>query len=264
MILLKNIKAIKKYGLATIIYSLMISVLLAFPTMFNLFGSNLSDIFLLIIAQVFILLIGILHVIFVPATLPWYKTQPFSMQFLFITSVLFLAFFFTNISLSDLQKHQLPLVWYFSLFWFLIPVLLDKTIEELLQMPDKEYKLWYYPVDENIEDPSDEELENTIVISFIFKKNTQSSELTTFRAKAPVGMKVGRLFYFFINDYNSRHPEGTISYLNEKHESCGWIFKKVTNRFLGLKEVIDPDDSVYSNEIKENDLLYCNRIYRKD
>jgi hypothetical protein len=264
VLLFKKIKVLKKYGLASIIYILLISLLLAFPTLFNLFGFDVSEILLLICAQVFILIIGILHVVFVPSTLPWYKGQSFNLQLLFIISILFLAFFFTNLSLTDLQKQQLPLVWYLSLLWFLIPVLLNKTVDEYLKVPPKVFSLWYYPVDKNIDDPSDEELENPIVISFIFNKNESSSGLTTFRAKAPVGMKFGRLFYFFINDYNDRHPEGPISYLDDNHEPCGWIFKKVRNKFLGLKETIDPDGSVYGNEIRENDLLYCHRIYKNN
>jgi hypothetical protein len=264
LILFKKIQVLKKYGIVSIIYILLISLLLALPTLFNLFGLNLSDIFLLVCAQVFILIIGILHIVFVPSTLPWYKDQQFSTQTLFVLCILFLAFFFSNLSLTDLQKHELPLVWYLSLLWFLIPLLLNKTVDDLLKVPPKIFKLWYYPVDHNIEDPSDEELENPIVISFIFRKNENSNELTTFRAKAPVGMKIGRLFFFFINDYNGRHPEGTISFTNDKHEPCGWIFNKVRNKFLGLKETIDPDNSVYSNEIRENDLLYCHRIYKND
>jgi len=264
IILFKRIKALKKYGLASIIYIFLISLLLAFPTLINLFDLNVSEILLLVCAQVFILIIGILHIALVPATLPWYKDQPFNLQLLFIISILFLGFFFSILSLSDLQKHQLPLVWYLSLLWFLIPVLLNKSVDELLNVPPKAFKLWYYPVDQNIDDPSDEELENPIVISFIFNKNESSIGLTTFRAKAPIGMEVGRLFYFFINDYNGRHPEGPVSYLNDSHEPCGWIFKKVRNKLFGLKEVIDPDSSVYSNEIKENDLLYCRRIFKND
>jgi len=264
IILFKRIKVLKKYGIASIIYIFLISLLLAFPTLFNLFGFNVSNILLLLCAQVFILIIGVIHVVFVPATLPWYKDQQFNMQLLFIFCILLLAFFFCNLSLADLQKHQLPLVWYLSLMWFLIPVLLKKTVDELLKVPPKVYKLWYYPVGQNFDDPTDEELENPIVISFIFNKNESSSELTTFRAKAPVGMKVGRLFYFFINDYNGRHPEGPISFLNNEHEACGWIFEKVRNKLLGLKEAIDPDSPIYSNEIKENDLLYCHRIYKND
>ena len=113
-----------------------------------------------------------------------------------------------------------------------------KTVDELLKVPPKKYKLWYYPVDQNIEDPSDEELENPIIISFIFKKNEKSNELTTFRAKAPVGMKVGRLFYFFINDYNDRHPEGAISYLMKTMNPVAGFLKKSGINFWVLKEVL--------------------------
>jgi hypothetical protein len=264
LILLKNIKALKKYGLASLIYLLLISLLLAFPTLFNLFQFNVSYIFLLVCAQVFILIIGILHIVFVPATLPWYKDQPFSLRLVFMISIILLAYFFSNLSLTDLQDQEYPILSYLALFWFLIPSFLIETVNEFLKVPPKVYKLWYYPVGQNIDDPSDEELENPIVISFIFGKNKNSSELTTFRAKAPVGMQVGRLFYFFINDYNSRHPEGIISFIDDTNEPCGWVFKKVRNRFLGLKEAIDPDNSVYSNEIRENDLLYCYRIYKNN
>lgn len=262
LVLLKKLKVFEKYGLASLAYAILVSLLLAFPTLFNLFGSSLNEVLLLIIAQAFILGIGILHVVFASLVMPWYKDQPFSTQLFFIIGILFLAFFFSNLSLSDLQKNHLPLVWYLSLFWFLIPVLLNKTIDELLKVPPKIYKQWYYPIGLNIEDPSDEELENPVIISFIFKKNENRNELTTFRAKAPVGMEVGRLFYYFINDYNGRHPEGEISFTNDNHEPCGWVFKKIRIKFLGLKEVIDPEISVRNNRIKENDLLYCQRIYK--
>ena len=263
IILFKKIKALKSYGLISIIYILLGSLLLAFPTLFNLAGNSLSEVLLLVFTQIFILLIGILHVIFVPATLPWYKDQGLGLQLLLIFSILFLAFFFMNLSLTDLQDIRLPLIWYMSLLWFIIPVLLDKAVDELVKVPSKLYKLWYYPFDQKVNDPSDEELDNPVIISFIFKKYEHSSELTTFRAKAPVGMEIGRLFYFFINDYNERNPEGPITYLDDRNEPYGWIFKKVRNRLLGLKEVIDPDSSIYSNEIRENDLLYCRRISEK-
>jgi hypothetical protein len=264
LILIKKVEALKKYGLASIIYILLIALLLAFPTLFNLFSFNASYITVLVCAQVFILITGILHVIFGPAMLPWYKDQPFSFRLLFMVGILFLAYFFSNLSLTDLQDQDYTVLWYLALFWFLVPSLLNETVNEFMKVPSKVYKLWHYPVDQNIDDPADEELENPIVISFIFGKNINSSELTTFRAKAPVGMQVGRLFYFFINDYNSRNPEGNISFINDNNEPCGWIFKKVRNRLLGLKEVIDPDSSVYSNEIRENDLLYCYRIYKNN
>jgi hypothetical protein len=260
IILFKRIRILKKYGVVSIVYVLLISILLALPTLLNLFENTFSNMVLLIIAQVFILILGILHVRLTPATLPWYKDQTFSMQLMFVVCILFLAYFFCNMSLSFLVSPKLRIVWYLSLFWFLIPILLNQTVEELLKVPPKIFSQWYYPLGQNIEDPSDDELDNPIVISFVFRKNENSPELTTFRAKAPVGMKLGRLFYFFINDYNSRHPEGMISFLDQNREPYGWVFMKVKNKFFNLKEAIDPEMSIYANEIRENDILVCTKI----
>ena len=264
IVLFKKVQALKKYSFVSVLYVLLVALLLASPTLFNMMGLHYNEITLLISAQVFILILGIMHVVIASRALPWYRSQQFNNQLLFILVILFLGLLFSNLSLSDMQKQQLPLVWYLSLLWFLIPVLLNKTVDEVLKVPPKVFKLWFYSVDRSIEDPSDEELENPIVISFIFKKNIKSNGLTTFRAKAPVGMSLGRLFYFFINDYNARHPESTISFKKDTNEPYGWTFQKVRNNFLGLKEVIDPDSSIYSNDIRENDVLYCYRINLND
>ncbi len=264
MILFKRIKVLKKYGISSILYVLLISILLAIPSLLNLFELNIRDVLLLVVAQVFILAMGILHVSMTATTLPWYRNQPFNMQLLFIVCILFLAYFFSNLSLSFLSTPRLHIVWYLSLLWFVIPFLLNQTVEELLKVPPKIFKQWVYPLGQNIDDPSDEELENPIVISFIFRKNESSPELTTFRAKAPIGMKLGRLFYFFINDYNSRHPEGLISFLDDKREPCGWIFMKKKKSLFGGEEAMDPDDPIYINSIRENDVLRCYRIMNKE
>jgi len=264
MVLFKRIKALKKYGIISMLYVLLISMLLAIPTLLNLFELNIRDILLLVFAQIFILLLGILHVSTTKSTLPWYRDQSFSMQLLFVICILLLAYFFSNLSLSFLSGARLHIVWYLSLLWFLIPVLLNQTVEELLKVPPRVYKEWYYPLGQSIDDPSDEELENPIVISFIFRKNENSQELTTFRAKAPIGMKLGRLFYFFINDYNSRHPEGLISFLDEEREPCGWVFMKKKKSLFGGEEALDPDDPIYINSIRENDILRCYRIKKNE
>jgi hypothetical protein len=259
-ILFKRVKVLKKFGIISLIYVLLISILLATPTLFLLFDLNISDINLLLLAQFFILLIGIVHVVFNPSLITWYKDQPFKFQVLFILCILFLSYFFSDLSLSFIVSPKLRLVWFLSLLWFVVPTLLNETVNQLLLVPPKVYTQWFYPLNERIDDPSDEELANPIVISFVFRKNNQSDEVTTFRAKAPVGMTLGRLFYFFINDYNDRHPESRITFLNNEGEPHGWIFLKIKNKFLGSKDAIDPASSIYSNNIKENDVLICNRI----
>jgi len=152
------------------------------------------------------------------------------------------------------------MVWSIYLLWFLVPILLNQTINLLLEVPQKEYKKWLFPLNITIDDPSDEEMENPVVISFVFKKNNTVDTTTTFRAKAPVGMTLGKLFYFFISDYNSRNPESTVSYLNEENEPDEWMFFKQKNKLLKLKIPLDPDNSIYNNNIKENDVLICNRF----
>ncbi len=260
MILFKRIKVLKKYGIVSILYVFLISILLALPTLVNRFELNASQMLILVSVQVFILVLGILHLKMAPSTLPWYKSQPFNMQILYILCILLLAYFFSNLSFSLPNSPRSQIVWYLSLLWFVIPILLNQSAEELLKVPQKVYKQWYYPIGQNIDDPTDEELNNPIVISFIFRKNETSPELTTFRAKAPVGMKLGRLFYFFINDYNSRHPEGLISYLDSNRGPNGWTFMKVKNKFLKTTEGLDPEMSIYANNIRENDVLVCNKI----
>ena len=261
MVLYKRIQVLKKYGLASLLYVLVISILLSTPTLFLLFNFNISDIQLLVLAQIFITAIGILHVISSPVTLPWYKDQTYITQILFTICILLLGYFFSNLSMSFLVIPKLQLVWYLSLLWFVIPILLNETINLLLKVPPKEFLLWYYPLNEKIEDPSDKEFENLIVISFVFQKNEHSPELTTFRVKAPIGMKFDRLFYFFINDYNDTHPESTITFLNSNQIPYGWLFLKVKNKYLNMKEVINPKDYIYSNNIKENDVLICKRKF---
>jgi hypothetical protein len=259
-ILFKRVKVLKKYGIISLIYVLLVSILLATPTLFLLFDLNISDINLLLLAQFFILLIGIVHVAINPSLIAWYKDQPFKFQLLFLLCILILSYFFSDMSLSFIVSPKLRLVWFLSLLWFLVPTLLNETVNQLLQVPPKVYTQWFYPLNERIDDPNDEELANPIVISFVFRKNNQTDEVTTFRAKAPVGMPLGRLFYFFINDYNDRHPESRISYLNNEGEPHGWVFFKIKNKFLGLKDAVNPASSISSNNINENDVLICNRI----
>lgn len=259
-ILFKRVKVLKKYGVISLIYVLLLSILLATPTLFLLFDLNISDIGLLLLAQVFILIMGIGHVILNPSAIPWYKDQPFKFQVLFILCILFLGYFFSDLSLSYIVSPKLRLVWFLSLLWFVVPTLLNETVNQLLLVPPKVYKKWFYPLNERIDDPSDDELANPIVISFVFSKNEQAAEVTTFRAKAPVGMTLGKLFYFFINDYNDRHPESRIAFLNSEGEPHGWVFLKIKNKLFGSKDAIDPETSIYSNNIKENDVLICNRI----
>jgi len=256
----KKLKGLKRFGIAGLVYTLLTSILIAVPALFLFFDLGISEPILLILSQLYLVMLGILHVNLARNTIEWYPDQKFKMQIIFIIGFLVFGFFLTNVCFSFLKSPDLPFLWYLSLLWFLVPVILNEAINILAGIPEKQYTPWHYPIDQNIEDPSDAELDNPIVISFVFQKNILTKELATFRAKAPAGMALGRLFYFFINDYNSRHPEGPISYSNENKDPDAWVFFKVKNRLFRLKEALDQDSSISSNSIKENDVLICKRI----
>lgn len=259
LVFFKKIKGLKKYGLSSLLYVLVAALLLSSTTLL-LFMQSAGEMTALLLAQLVIVAAGVLHVLISSKILPWHPAQGFSMQLVFIICILLFGYLFFNLSFTFLVESNVEMVWYLSLLWFLVPVLLNQTVIKLLEVPPKEYKKWTYPADKNIPDPTDEEMENPVVISFEFKKNTDTGQVTTFRAKAPVGMALGRLFYFFINDYNSRHPEGTIRVTDENNRPYEWIFYKITHKIFGLKTALDPEDSIYQSNIKENDVLLCNRV----
>ncbi|MFW6245825.1 MAG: TssN family type VI secretion system protein [Tangfeifania sp.] len=260
LVLFKKVKGLKKYGWSSLFYVLVVSLLMASSGFFLYLKPSTGEIYTLLMAQVVIIGIGMLHVFLAHKLLPWYPDQVFGMQIIFIICMLLFGYFFFNLSFTFFIQSDVEIIWYLSLLWFLVPVLLNQTIIKLLEVPPKEYKKWQYPVGETIEDPTDEEMENPVVISFVFKKSKEAPETTNFRAKAPLGMSLGRLFYFFINDYNSRHPESTISYSDENNIPNQWIFFKRKNKLLNLKTALDPDEAMYNCKINENDVLLCKRL----
>jgi hypothetical protein len=260
MVMFQKVKGLKKYGLTSLFYVLLTSLILALSTFFLFLKPSASEMTTLISAQLVIIAAGTLHVITAGYLLPWYTGHKFSMQLVFIICILLFGYFFFNLSFTFFVEPAVDMVWYLSLLWFLVPALLNETALKLLNVPPKEYKMWKYPLNVRIDDPTDEEMENPVVISFVFKKHTEAPGATTFRAKAPLAMPLGRLFYFFINDYNSRHPEGPLSFTGLNNEPDEWVFFKVKSKLLKLKTALDPDGSIAKNKIRENDVLVCNRV----
>ena len=148
---------------------------------------------------------------------------------------------------------------------FLIPLLVVKLFEFATSIPVPVYQPWYFPSGK-ISDPKGEELENPLVISFEFNKGNDHEEVSNFRLKAPERMEFGKLFYFFINDYNERHPNGKIKYLEDdkKGEPCGWIFYTRPN-WYGKQKYINYNKTIQGNNIEEDDIIICKRVpYQKN
>lgn len=186
------------------------------------------------------------------------EENAFFPEFLFTIVILcigLIAFF----NVTNRFKEPFKFIYLASAFAFVIPLLVYKLYEFALLIPVPIFKQWLYPLGENIKDPSANELDNPLVISFEFQKKQYEDDITNFRVKAPESMEFGKLFYFFINDYNERHPESKIEFVDETQEPQGWIFYIKPNWWSALRH-INFLKTVSGNNIKEDNVIICQRV----
>lgn len=257
---MSRVKEIGKYKNKTLIYFFLTALCFGIAGLFGL-TSLLDDLTtFFIVLQIMVLIIGILHSVFIYKMLPWTSKNKFLWEFLFSFSIaclgalLLLLVFKFIVGLEILQYLMLSAV-----FWFFVPFLFIQAFYRYIAIPSKVFRKWYYPVGKEIADPLDSELVALLVVSFVFHKKMNDPEITTFRAKAPQKMVFGRLFYYFINDYNERHPESSIEFIDQGVQPFGWVFY-LKPRWIGIRRYIDPDQIIRDNRIKENSIIVCQRI----
>lgn len=213
-----------------------------------------------ILYQVYFLLLGLAHQYYMQRLLLW-STGPkaFYLQIVFtllLSAVCAVAF---ALIYKVVHHNGMQLLITASILLFIVPLLLFQTFREAISIPAKVVKEWFYPVGGEVEEPEDAKMKNLLVISFEFKKQTEDPHFTNFRARAPVDMEFGKLFYFFINDYNERHPSGRIHFVNGAQEPHGWIFYKKPKWSSVVTRYIDGEKTIFNNRIRENDVIICER-----
>lgn len=252
--------AFKPYLKRTFIYLLISCAAFALTAvLINIPFASLSYHF--VIFQIMFLGLGILHAAFQKRYLLWSADDSFWADLLFSLSLVMagaicflLAYRFFNRESPDIYMAAATL-------FFIVPFLVYETFKRAMNIPPKIYKQWYYPVDlQNELIPDEAKLKNLSVISFEFKKKPGDPYYTNFRAKAPADMEMGELFYYFINDYNDRHPQSKIAFANEKTGNpYGWIFYKKPKWYHIFTRYIDMDKTTFINSIRENDVIVCYR-----
>lgn len=146
-----------------------------------------------------------------------------------------------------------------SSLFFIIPLFIFHTFRKATAIPPRVLKHWLYPISENIQEPDESKMKNLLVISFEFPKKAGDSHYTNFRAKAPTDMEFGQLVYHFINDYNERHPNEKIEYISDRGDVHGWIFYKKSTWYSFITQYLDTGRTIYTNNIRENDVIICSR-----
>ncbi len=142
---------------------------------------------------------------------------------------------------------------------FTIPTAIYSLFNYSISIPVKLYSKWYYPLGNKYEAPKHYELNNMIVLNFMFYKNTKETHLTSFKAKAPKDMDFGRLFFFFINDYNSKKTTTKIELMEDSGDPHGWYFQTKPKWFSASKH-INSTLTVEQNNLNDGDTVVCQRI----
>ncbi len=142
---------------------------------------------------------------------------------------------------------------------FVLPSCFFVLFSYSVGIPVKLYSKWYYPLGKKYDSPKHYELKNMIVLNFMFYKNTKEDHMTSFKAKAPKNMNYGRLFFFFINDYNDKKTTTKIELTEDSGDPHGWYFY-TKPKWYGASRHIDPELTVEQNNLKDSDIVVCQRI----
>jgi Type VI secretion system, TssN len=249
------------YRKPTIIYLLVATLIAAVVGLMGLDDLFSTPFITLIICQFIFLMLGFLHIRCMRRYLKWSGGDDsfwFEAIFTIVVAAFSLMGFVMVFSLFNREGYQYYLG--ASVLFFIIAYFIYATFIKAVSIPLKIYAKWFYPVHEEVDDPDEDKLKNMLVISFEFQKKKGDHHYTNFRAKAPADMEFGQLFYYFLNDYNERHPHGKIEFLNEQSSPYGWIFYKKPRWYSFTTRYMDTDKSFFINHIRENDIIVCKRV----
>jgi Type VI secretion system, TssN len=141
---------------------------------------------------------------------------------------------------------------------FVIPYLCWQTYRAFFSIPGRQFKLWHYPVHEEMPDLDMIDLSRIEVVQFVFNKNPLETTQTNFTSKAPLNMPLGVLFFIFINDYNEKNKQQPIGFLDPVQSPYGWLFYR-RKKWFGRKHYFDPDLSFSDNRIQPNEQIFAVR-----
>jgi MFS family permease len=162
---------------------------------------------------------------------------------------------------SAIVYHFIKLSYPFLTFVlvFILPFLCRETYLFFLRIPASQYKIWFYPVNEEMPDLDMIDLSQIEVVQFVFNKKPQDATQTNFTSKAPLNMTLGQLFFIFINDYNEKNSQNTIVFLDQENYPHGWLFFR-KKKWFAKRRYFDPDLSFRNNAIQPNEFIFAHRV----
>jgi len=207
----------------------------------------------------FAMLMGGLHVYFYRYLFEKFDTNNGLKELLFAIITSFAVMVPVIMIAAHFQDLQYMPYYFLTAAAFAIPTSFFVLYKYSVSIPVKLYTKWYYPLGKKYETPKHYELKNMIVLNFMFYKSTKAGNMTSFKAKAPKNMEFGRLFFFFINDYNVKKTTTKIELMDAASDPYGWYFYSKP-KWYGASKHIDSELTTEENNLNDGDIVVCQRI----
>lgn len=224
----------------------------------DFFGSDEYAVFIRL--QIASVCLGITHATWMKKFFPWVNTDGFWPELWFTLSVA--LFSCVGIMTVSHLLHWQALGWLLpsAMFLYLIPFLMKSTFDAYWNVPQLEYRLWYYPVGMDVPNPLDYDLSDHMkIIAFEFEPEPDATPLNI-KIKAPERMELGHYFMSFIEQYNLRNPEKEIKIYDPRGELYGWIFY-LKKPWYSSTTIFDAEMTINDNGIRENQIIIAERIF---
>jgi hypothetical protein len=245
----------KKYFIYILIQALVFLIFGAI--LYNLKGTTLPMRFISL--QVYMLAAGSVHLICYRLYFKKFEAKAIykELSIALVSAVFLVAFIVMIVS----HFRELEYVFYLTgaAVVFLVPTFCYVLFETAVSIPAKLHKRWFYPVSARYPAPQISDMRNVIIVNLIFQKKANEQQIINFKVKAPRAFEFGKLFYYFINDYNEKNPNNRIHYFDESNEPYGWYFY-TKPKWFSSSEYIDPELAVDTNNIKDGETIICQRI----
>ncbi|WP_080779322.1 TssN family type VI secretion system protein [Chryseobacterium phocaeense] len=257
----KNKPAIKMK--VVIIYFLLCSLCLALPGIFG-FAENLFNPYWYLIAQVFYLIFGIIHVNLLHRYFRKH-IDSLGMSILFesilsLTCMAFGGFLFTLIFGWISKGLGYPVMAATSISIFVVPMVFYYCYVQFISIPFDIYKTWRYSPDQKLPDFEGADFDRLMVLNVELSKNLEDSNRFRIKAKTlPTGVTFGDWFYRVVDDYNHKNPSSIINLSDIDKEPYYWIFY-TKKSFFSFRKYIDFDQDISANGISENEVVICKRV----
>ncbi len=142
---------------------------------------------------------------------------------------------------------------------FLLPLVSHWLLTLAAMIPLKEYRKWFYPDKPVVADMENMDLSNFAVITFVFSKKPGDVVKSNFQSKAPYPIRLGDLFFFFLQEWNHKNPGSTIQYMDETNRPFGWHFY-LKESWWKPKRYLDFDFTIRENKIGVNAIIITERV----